>query len=409
MSGRVDPRRHEGEVGGDVPVRYVSLFSGIEAATVAWEPLGWEPMAFCEIEPFPCAVLEERFPSVPNMGDVSKVDWGGFVEDYGRPDVVVGGSPCQSFSVAGKREGLEGASGLMWEYVRAVAELRPRWIVWENVPGALSSADGEDFRCLIASMDELGYRMAWRVLDAQFFGVAQRRRRVFLVGDIGAAGGGAAEVLLEPEGLCGDTRSSREKRNAVAGASGERSGSCFALQSDGGTSLGSNGSGWSGDGSAYTLNTVDRQSVAVIPFDTTQITSPSNGDNPQFGDPNSTLAASKHPPAIAFKQGAGSKAGSVGASSEVAPTLTASESGTQLAPAACVADDSAPNGYVVRRLTPRECERLQGFPDNWSLVPYRGKSAEECPDGPRYKALGNSMCVNVMRWIGRRIEAVDAR
>ena len=392
-----------------MPVRYVSLFSGIEAATVAWEPLGWEPMAFCEIEPFPCAVLEERFPSVPNMGDVSKVDWGGFVEDNGRPDVVVGGSPCQSFSVAGKREGLEGASGLMWEYVRAVAELRPRWIVWENVPGALSSADGEDFRCLIASMDELGYRMAWRVLDAQFFGVAQRRRRVFLVGDIGAAGGGAAEVLLEPEGLCGDTRSSREKRKAVAGASGERSGSCFALQSDGGTSLGSNGSGWSGDGSAYTLNTVDRQSVAVIPFDTTQITSPSNGDNPQFGDPNSTLAASKHPPAIAFKQGAGSKAGSVGASSEVAPTLTASESGTQLAPAACVADDSAPNGYVVRRLTPRECERLQGFPDNWSLVPYRGKSAEECPDGPRYKALGNSMCVNVMRWIGRRIEAVDAR
>lgn len=170
-------------------MRYVSLFSGIEAASVAWGPLGWEPMAFSEIDPFPCAVLMERFPEVPNLGDVKEVDWIGFAKSHGRPDIVVGGSPCQSFSVAGKREGLAGASGLMWEFVRACDQLRPRWIVWENVPGALSSTGGEDFRCLLKSLDELGYCVAWRVLDAQFFGVAQRRRRVFLVAGLGSGGG----------------------------------------------------------------------------------------------------------------------------------------------------------------------------------------------------------------------------
>lgn len=172
-------------------MRYVSIFSGVEAATLAFGPLGWEPMAFAEVEPFPCAVLRARFPEVPNLGDVTKVDWSGFVRANGTPDVLVGGSPCQSFSVAGGRTGLDGASGLMWEYVRAVRELRPRVVLWENVPGALSSTHGEDFRCLLESLDGLGYGLAWRVLDAQFFGVAQRRRRLFLVGFPGDGGGGA--------------------------------------------------------------------------------------------------------------------------------------------------------------------------------------------------------------------------
>ena len=384
-------------------MRYVSLFSGIEAATVAWEPLGWEPMAFCEIEPFPCAVLEERFPSVPNMGDVSKVDWGGFVEDYGRPDVVVGGSPCQSFSVAGKREGLEGASGLMWEYVRAVAELRPRWIVWENVPGALSSADGEDFRCLIASMDELGYRMAWRVLDAQFFGVAQRRRRVFLVGDIGAAGGGAAEVLLEPEGMRGDSPSSREKRKALADNSGlgHHGSRCWQIagnvvgrkDGNGGHQLGVRDPD---EGGAFTLTATDRHVVAFAQNTRDEVRL-INGDGSIAG----ALAAqpgAKQQTYLAFKYHAGSKAGSAAVCEEVSPTL--------------IADWHSPSvtdGFVVRKITPRECERLQGFPDDWTLIPWRGKPAEKCPDGPRYRSIGNSMAVPVMRWIGRRIEAVDAR
>lgn len=205
-------------------MRYVSVFSGVEAATVAWEPLGWEPVAFCEIDAFPSAVLAERFPDVPNLGDITKVDWEEFKRDFGTVDLVVGGSPCQSFSTAGKREGLAGASGLMWEYVRCVQSLRPRWFVWENVKGCLSSgpdkgSHGEDFRCLLASMDELGYGLAWRVLDAQFFDVAQRRERVFLVGSLGD--GRCADVLFEPDCLRWDHPSGRQKREALAaGAAG---------------------------------------------------------------------------------------------------------------------------------------------------------------------------------------------
>lgn len=196
-------------------MRYISLFSGIEAATVAWEPLGWEPVCFAELDSFPCAVLEHRYPDVPNVGDVTKVNWKRFKN---KCDVVVGGSPCQSFSVAGKREGLSGESGLMFEYIRAVREVRPRWFLWENVPGALSSEGGEAFRQLLSEMDKLGYGLAWRVLDAQFFGVAQRRRRVFLVGRLGACP--PVEVLFEPEGMRGDHPSSREKRQELAAAAG---------------------------------------------------------------------------------------------------------------------------------------------------------------------------------------------
>ena len=197
-------------------MRYISLFSGIEAATVAWEPFGWEPVAFCEIDEFPSAVLEYRFPNVPNLGDITKVDWSDYV---GSVDVIVGGSPCQSFSVAGKREGLRGESGLMFEYIRAVREVRPRWFIWENVPGALSSEKGAAFRQLLAEMDDLGYGLAWRVLDAQFFGVAQRRRRVFLVGSLGSQR--AAEVLFEPESLRWDHPSSREKRKELTRAASD--------------------------------------------------------------------------------------------------------------------------------------------------------------------------------------------
>lgn len=196
-------------------MRYISLFSGIEAATVAWEPLGWEPVCFAEIDEFPSAVLAERYPGVPNVGDVSKVNWKKY---RGKCDLVVGGSPCQSFSIAGKREGLKGESGLMFEYIRAVREVRPRWFLWENVPGALSSEGGEAFRQLLSEMDKLGYGMAWRVLDAQFFGVAQRRRRLFLVGRHGACP--PVEVLLEPESMRGDYPSSREAREALAADAG---------------------------------------------------------------------------------------------------------------------------------------------------------------------------------------------
>lgn len=188
-------------------MKYVSIFSGIEAASVAWERLGWTPVAFAEVDPFPSAVLAARYPDVPNLGDVTKIDWSPY---RGTVDLVAGGSPCQSFSIAGKREGLQGASGLMWEYVRCVRDLVPDWLVWENVPGALSSSKGEDFRCLLESLDELGYGLAWRVLDAQYFGVAQRRRRVFVVGHFGDTR--AASVLFEPESMRWDYPTGEQKR-----------------------------------------------------------------------------------------------------------------------------------------------------------------------------------------------------
>lgn len=187
-------------------LKYVSLFSGIEAATVAWEPLGWEPLCFAEFDEFPSAVLVERYPNVPNVGDVTKVKWKKY---RGKCDLVVGGSPCQSFSIAGKREGLQGESGLMFEYIRAVREIRPRWFLWENVPGALSSEGGEAFRQLLSEMDKLGYGLAWRVLDAQFFGVAQRRRRLFLVGRLGACPPSA--YLLSQKACAGVLRRARKR------------------------------------------------------------------------------------------------------------------------------------------------------------------------------------------------------
>jgi DNA (cytosine-5)-methyltransferase 1 len=214
-------------------MRYVSIFSGIEAATVAWSRLGWEPLAFAEVDEFPSAVLAHRFPDVPNLGDVCKVDWKEFHRKHGAVDVLIGGSPCQSFSIAGGREGLEGESRLMYEYIRAVRDLvrasgggSPRYIIWENVPGCLSSNKGRDFGCLLDELEECGYFVAWRTLDSQFARVfdrasgrfrgpvPQRRRRVFLVGSLG--GPSAADILFERQSLRGNHPKGREAREALA-------------------------------------------------------------------------------------------------------------------------------------------------------------------------------------------------
>lgn len=337
-------------------MRYLSLFSGIEAASVACNGMGWEAMAFAEIDPFPSAVLAKRFPGVPNLRDVTKVNWRSFVKKCGRPDLVVGGSPCQSFSIAGTRTGLEGASGLMWEYVRAVREVRPEWILWENVPGALSSSNGEDFRCLLEALDALGYGLAWRVLDAQFFGVAQRRERVFLVGRLGSRP--PVEVLFEPEGVLWDSKSSRAKRKELAAKAG--SGAACA------------GFKWHQGSGAGSIGLEDEQSP--------------------------TITADYHNPAVLHLD----TQANTSCGGEVCGTLT-SHAMKDAPVLAC--DDGRQNGWAVRRLTPRECERLQGFPDDWTLIPWNGRPAEECPDGPRYKAIGNSMAVPVMRWIFERMDA----
>lgn len=197
-------------------IRYISLFSGIEAATVAWQPLGWKPIAYAEVEPFPKAVLKQHYPNVPDLGDMTKVDWKQY---HHAADVVVGGSPCQAFSIAGLRKALDDPRGqLMLEYLRACAEIDPEWIVWENVPGVLSAEHGRAFQSLLEAVAELwpDGGAAWRVLDAQFFGVAQRRERVFLVVNT-RDWRRAAPVLFERESLCWDSASSREKRETLTG------------------------------------------------------------------------------------------------------------------------------------------------------------------------------------------------
>lgn len=372
-------------------MKYISLFSGIETASVAWEGLGWEPVCFAELDEFPSAVLAHRYPEVPNVGDVTKVDWKRY---KGKCDVVVGGSPCQSFSVAGKREGLQGESGLMYEYIRAIRDIRPAWFLWENVPGALSSEGGEAFRQLLSEMDELGYGMAWRVLDAQFFGVAQRRRRVFLVGHLGACH--PAEVLFEPESLRGDYPSSREKREALAAAA-RRSPESAGFKFHQGAGAGSIGfeveqsptctADWHNPGvltvDAGCLNPEDPQSKRIFTPDSCGPTLSSGTGEGMNIQPSVLCMADDNAKAAIDKDMCGSlKVGG-------------------MPPAIAV------GGMTVRRLTPRECERLQGFPDDWTKIPYRGRPADECPDGPRYKAIGNSMAVPVMRWIGERMDFME--
>ena len=278
-------------------MRYISLFSGIEAASVAWGPLGWEPVCFAELDEFPSAVLAERFPDVPNIGDVTKAKWKKY---RGKCDVVVGGSPCQSFSVAGKREGLKGESGLMFEYVRAVREIRPRWFLWENVPGALTSERGEAFRQLLSEMDALGYGLAWRVLDAQFFGVAQRRERVFLVGRLGERP--PVEVLFDGDGLQWHFAQGREKRAELAAAAG-RGPASAGFKFHQGVAAGGVGAE---DESSPTL-TADWHNPAVYPTNE-QIATRSNALGHgtglgvgEDGDPAYTLQAA-HPHVVAFAQ-----------------------------------------------------------------------------------------------------------
>lgn len=447
--------------------RYVSIFSGVEAASLAWEPLGWEPVAFSEIEPFPCAVLAERWPDVPNLGDITKIDWKEEID--GAIDLVVGGSPCQSFSVAGKREGLKGASGLMFEYIRCVQKLRPRWFLWENVPGALTSEDGGAFGQLLSEMDELGYCLAWRVLDAQFFGVAQRRRRLFLVGHLGAES--PAEVLFEPDCLSGNPQSSREKRKELARRAG-RSAACAGFKYS--AAPRANTLGYAEE-QANTL-TADWHAPAVLPLRGNMIGRTGSADRQgmamsQYGTEiagcltahmgkddapvvvGGAISENSAKEAFGFAQntrnevrivGDGTLSGALaarpgmkqttfvctgstcsineqiatrdkklgcgtglGVGADGDPAFTLLENHLHMVASEIGDKPAGVNPMLVRRLTPLECERLQGFPDEHTLIAWKGKPAEECPDGPRYKAIGNSMAVPVMRWIGRRIAAVD--
>lgn len=321
-------------------MKYLSVCSGVEAASVAWEPLDWEPVAFSEIEPFPSAVLAERFPDVPNLGDMTKY------EEWNIPaiDLLVGGTPCQAFSVAGKRGSLEDDRGnLCLTFCRMADYFRPRWVLWENVPGVLSTTDNAfgSFLAALCGADApviptRGRKhqnsgvvsgpkrtVAWRVLDAQWLRVPQRRKRVFVLAVAGSGNWACADALLPVgESVPGNLEARRKARKEAAGNAGSR----FEGLSD------------------------------------------------------------------------------------VTPTIDASYGDKWTGDQYCFHEGFfVHEGHAVRRLTPRECERLQGFPDDWTLIPWRGKPAADCPDSHRYKAVGNSMAVPVMQYIGGRIQIVEGR
>lgn len=385
---------------------YGSVCSGIEAATMAWHPLGWTPRFFSEIDKFPSAVLAHHYGSnmpgealtkngIPNYGDFTQIG-----SDAGPIDLLVGGTPCQSFSVAGKRLGLDDPRGnLALEYLALARRLNARWIVWENVPGVLSSRSGDepteegedgfesaDFATFLSFVRECGYGFAYRVLDAQYVrvdgfarAVPQRRRRVFLVGYLGDWRPAAA-VLLEPEGMRGDSAPSREAGKGIAGTTPV--GINFSGQS---LSTGSNS------------GVMPHEQGALLPIAFAQNT---RDEVRLFGGDGQTVGTLAAEP--------GMKQQSYVATHSVAGTMESRQTSGGFSNSI----DHAASGYMalnesswaVRRLTPRECERLQGFPDDYTLVLNRGKPAA---DGPRYKALGNSMAVNAMRWIGMRIDHME--
>jgi len=398
-------------------MRYLSVCSGVEAASVAWHDLGWTPVAFSEIEPFPSAILKHRFPDVPNLGDMTKYkEW---PIEPGTVDVLVGGTPCQSFSVAGLRKGLDDPRGnLMLVYLGLAEHLRVPWLVWENVPGVLSSNGGRDFGTFLGALGQLNYQFAVRVLDAQYFGVPQRRRRVFVVASLGDRPH-PAKVLFEPESLRGDSaKSGKARKGPARGARpGAESGGRVGVDIVGTLCSDTHPGAYSGQ-DAYTGRLVPHIQPVCATGHRTHALTVSDGAT-EDGTGRGTLIV----PAIAFHPtqdpissvevkhalGTGSKGGcATAAVATVTGTLGArASSGGGFSTDFEVAGGLQPTPTMqVRRLLPIECEFLQGFPADWTLIPWKGKPASECPDGPRYRAMGNSMAVPVMRWIGTRLDAL---
>ncbi|MBJ4108562.1 Dam family site-specific DNA-(adenine-N6)-methyltransferase [Salmonella enterica subsp. enterica serovar Enteritidis] len=466
-------------------MRYGSVCSGIEAASVAWESLEWQPAWFAEIEAFPSAVLAHHWPHITNLGDMTKIAAAVRAGDIEAPDVLVGGTPCQAFSIAGLRNGLEDERGQLTlsyvELANAIDDKRRERgekeaiIVWENVPGVLSSKDNA-FGCFLAGLAGESSELqpaggkwthagcvsgperviAWRVLDAQFFGVAQRRKRVFVVASA-RKGFDPAEVLFEFEGVRRDTPPRREPKTAVTtdtgngaeggshwdnpanphptlnqsnniGGIGASNQDIFAQRGAGivGTYRMTAFGEYSCDGTASTVKARDYKDatdLAVTYSDVSRTLLSKSNDSmaedldtyaihgTQDPDTNHELAHTlgrnhgqenaiiTEPYTIAIR---GREEGST---VEVRNDGTANALLTPNSGRAGMGVGAVGWGMQVRRLTPVECERLQGFPDNHTLISWRGKDAADCPDGARYKAIGNSMAVPVMRWIGERIAA----
>ena len=389
-------------------MRYGSLCSGIEAASVAWEPLSWQPTWFAEIEPFPCAVLSHHWPHIPNHGDMTQLVGkilNGTVE---APDILVGGTPCQAFSVAGLRGSLDDERGNLTlvlirildaiDFIRARNGQPPCILVWENVPGVLNTKDNA-FGCFLGGLAGedmplepagqkwtnagcvLGHkrRIAWHILDAQYFGVPQRRRRVFVVSSAGSAD--PAEILFERQSQAGHPAAGAETREDPA-AFIEGSFGTYRQSAVGGTVKASGGAL---QGGSETLLVVHGRQTPCTSDKAFTLDCQHSGNTNVVCIHGNTIGRQLH------NGGNGTGAIQDGTSY----TLTATDR------------HAVSDGLHIRRLTPVECERLQGFPDNHTRIPWRGKPAAECPDSPRYKAIGNSMAVPVMRWMGERIKQVN--
>lgn len=481
-------------------MNYLSVCSGVEAATVAWHDLGWNPVAFSEIEKFPSEVLAHHYPGVPNLGDMSNYKEWNFGEKT--IDLLVGGTPCQSFSVAGLRKGLEDPRGnLALIYVGILDKFRPKWFIWENVPGVLSSSKGRDFGSFLGAVGELGYGFSYRVLDAQNFGVPQRRRRVFVVGHLGDWRP-AAEVLFEPESLSRHTEESRKKRKDTPRDTTIGIDTSGPLAARDYKDMGTDGLNKTSEKmiptTAHCLQTTsndysradgfnmipekadilmarDWKGLSIYDVHNKAIVEvfenhPADSRVKQMGDTCHSVTARwgtgggnipfvlNNPIAVAhgFEPGIAKREGNPSRfTEEKSPTLRANMGDNQVAvsfgwqnsdsqsmsvdtitptldksktPAVALAENTigrqpqnggngngftedgpmytlnatgvhgVSNNMAVRKLTPIECERLQGFPDDYTNI------KENCPDGHRYKAMGNSMAVPVMRWIGKRIE-----
>lgn len=423
-------------------MKYLSVCSGIEAATVAWKPLGWEAVGFSEIEKFPSQLLKHHYPTVHNFGDFTKITREVLDErKIGAVDLIVGGTPCQDYSVSGKRAGMDGSRGqLSFEFIKLAERIRPRWLLWENVPGVLSSNGGRDFSCFLKDLADIGYGFAYRVFDVQYTRISdgfpraipQRRRRVFLVGYFGDWRPPVA-VLFDKESMSRHSKPSRTKKEKVARDAFEVS--PFRMQAF----------GVNEEGETRALKKcIDKkeQDVAVaFQQNSRDEVRYMNGDGMIAG----TLSAgqgSHHQNFLAFQRSA-IRLDAKMDNMEVAPTLKAECKGGDTELNICAESECVPintmvvqgrpsdNGrmgmgvgkdgdpcntittmhshavsynYIVRRLTPIECERLMGFPDGYTDIRTNGK---DTPDGVRYKALGNSFGVNVVRWIGYRISLVN--
>lgn len=330
-------------------MKFISLFSGIGGFDLAFERAGMECVAVCEIDKNAQSVLRRHFPKAELFDDVRKV--GKETHERKSIDLVCGGFPCQDVSIAGKRAGIAGKrSGLWFEFARIIDELEPQWVVIENVPGLLSSNKGQDFAVIVQWLAKRGYGVTWRVLDAQYFGVPQRRRRVFIVASFG--NGSAAEVLFESEGGAWNNPPSREVGKDVA----------YSLRAN---------PSHSGDKDDGGINTTMVMAHGQA-----------NAEIVKDGEPSLTT---NHEAPILWEMSHASEA--IRENGEVVPTLQA-RMGT--------GGNQVPM-VGVRRLMPIECERLQGFPDGWT----DGQS-----DSARYKQLGNAVAVPVVEWIGKRIKAV---